>query len=86
MDLNSVEDRKWMSRRIVRSGLEITLSRSQKFTRDLYFCYEEFTRYYPDKKQIMYAALENALNGHIDIENFRELICFLNDESRHLLA
>jgi len=85
-DLNSVEDRKWMSRRIVRSGLEITLNRSQKFTRDLYFCFEEFTRYYPDKKQIMYTALENALNGHIDIKNFRELIYFLNDESRHLLA
>lgn len=82
--LHSEEDRKWMSRRIVRSGLEITLDRSQNFTRDLYFCFEQFANYYPKKKDIMYAALENCLNGHVDIKSFGELIRFLNDESKRL--
>lgn len=84
-DLHSEGDRKWMSRRIVRSGLEITLDRSQNFTRDLYLCFEQFVNYYPGKKDIMYAALENSLNGHIDIKNFDELIHFLNDESKRLI-
>ncbi|MNT67908.1 hypothetical protein D3C72_2060850 [compost metagenome] len=49
-DLHSEGDRKWMSRRIVRSGLEITLDRSQNFTRDLYLCFEQFVSYYPEKR------------------------------------
>lgn len=84
-DLHSEADRKWMSRRIVRSGLEITLDRSQNFTRDLYLCFEQFVSYYPDKRDIMYAALENSLNGHIDIKNFDELIHFLDEESKRLI-
>lgn len=52
----------WIMKRIIRSGFELVMERSQKYTRDLYPCYDEFSKYYPDKKEEMYRSLELAIN------------------------
>ncbi len=74
----------WFSRRLVRSGLEITLNRADRFTRDLYLCFEQFSDYYPSCSNSMFRALQNCLNGDQDCSNFRELVDFLHEESVHL--
>lgn len=79
------EGRKWLARRVVRSGLEVTLDRSQQFTRDLYLCYEKFAEFYPEKEQEMCSVLNNALNAELDMGEFKELIYFLNSESKRML-
>jgi hypothetical protein len=37
----------WLSRRILRSGFEVTMDRNDCFTRDLYLCYEQLTGFIP---------------------------------------
>lgn len=39
----------WFMKGLLRVGFEITMERSQKYTRDLYRCYETFSEYYPEK-------------------------------------
>ncbi len=56
----------YIMRRIVRSGCAILISRTGKYTRDLYPCYEIFSEYYPEKSRSMYEALELALNPTTD--------------------
>jgi hypothetical protein len=75
------EARQWFSRRLVRSGLEVTMSRSGRYTRDLYLCYEEFARYYPGYAPGMYSALRNCLNGHEDCLAYEDLVVLLDAES-----
>src|SRR3989344_1347016 len=52
----------WIIKRILRTGFELVMECEQKYTRDLYPCYESFTSYYPDKKDSMYRTLEFAIN------------------------
>ena len=49
-------------KRILRTGFELVMGREQKYTRDLYPCYESFIKYYPQKKDDMYKTLELAIN------------------------
>ena len=74
----------WMMKRIVRMGLEICMERAQKYTRDLYLCYQVFADFYPDKEASMGNALRIAI-GHKpeDIDKaalLKELTQFLMDE------
>jgi hypothetical protein len=48
-------------KRIVRIGFEVVMSREQYFTRDLYYCYEAFSKYYPEKSEDMYEVMELAV-------------------------
>ena len=52
----------WMMRRFLRLGMELVMSREGRFTRDLYLCYESFKKYYPERQDDMYHALELAVN------------------------
>jgi hypothetical protein len=56
----------WIMNRLLRSGFELVMERSQKYTRDLFYCYEGFSVYYPNKKEEMYHALEFAINPTAD--------------------
>lgn len=76
----------WFSRRIVRSGFEITMDRTSRFTRDLYLCYEEFARFYPDRAEQMLAVLVNSLNGDESPLRYGELVAFLTTEAKRLLV
>ncbi len=56
----------WFSRRLVRSGLEVTLNRADRFTRDLYLCYEQFSDFYPRYSGSMYQVLNlPRFGGHV---------------------
>jgi hypothetical protein len=74
--------RRWYCRRLVRAGLEITLDRVPRFTRDLYLCYEQFAQVYPERESAMLGALENALNGHADPIEYGELVRWIAAETR----
>ncbi|MEA5523093.1 nucleotidyltransferase [Limnoraphis robusta] len=52
----------WIMKRMVRSGFEIVMETAQCYTRDLYPCYELFSRYFPQQKSQMYQALTWAIN------------------------
>jgi predicted nucleotidyltransferase len=46
---------------ILRAGMELVMEREQAFTRDLYPCYEMFSKYYPQYSEKMYQVLKLAL-------------------------
>lgn len=56
----------WIMKRILRSGFELVMELSQMYTRDLYRCYEGFSKYYPERKEEMYEVLELAINPTTD--------------------
>lgn len=60
----------WMLRRFLRLGMELVMEREQRFTRDLYLCYESFSKHYPEKQEEMYRALELAVNPVVNTETF----------------
>ena len=76
----------WFSRRTIRSAFEVTMDRSSRFTRDLYLCYEQFARFYPERSRPMYQVLVNCLNGEDSPVQYEELVAFLANESSRLLA
>lgn len=52
----------WILRRFLRLGMELVMEEEQRFTRDLYLCYESFAKHYPEKRNAMFHALELAVN------------------------
>ncbi len=64
----------WIMKRIVRSGFELVMERSHQYTRDLYPCYEGFSKYYGDKEKEMYAALELVVCPTTDKEKIEKVI------------
>lgn len=64
----------WIMKRIIRSGFELVMERSQKYTRDLYPCYEGFSEYYPAKKEEMYEALKLAIEPTSDKKEFISIL------------
>jgi uncharacterized protein len=77
---------RWISKRIVRSGFEVTMNRTGHFTRDLYLCYEQFHMFYPERAKQMYQVLANCLNGDHSAAQYGELVQFLAEEGLDLLA
>jgi hypothetical protein len=78
--------RRWISKRIVRSGCEITMNRAGHFTRDLYLCYEQFSMFYPEHAKQMYQVLVNCLNGDYGAAQYGELAKFVAGEGLGLLT
>jgi hypothetical protein len=74
----------WISKRIVRSGFEITIDKNNRFTRDLYLCYESFAVSYPRLSDQMYRVLINSLNGNENPNMHEGLVTFLAKESVRL--
>jgi hypothetical protein len=75
----------WFFRRIVRSGFEITMNRNDRFTRDLYLCYEQFALFYPGRSEQMFSALVNCLNDGETPLQYENLVAFLASEAAHLV-
>lgn len=79
----------WLMKNILRSGFEITMERSKRYTRDLYLCYKDFSEYYPEKEALMREALDLALNPVSDIEKILEvknkIAPFLLEEAKKVL-
>ena len=84
LDRDDAKKRKWFSKRLVRSGLELTINRSKQFTRDLYPCYVKFCEFYPNHQEIMRDVLSNALNGHISLQKFAPLVEWIDSEANRI--
>jgi hypothetical protein len=63
----------WMMKRILRSGGELIMEREHVYVRDLYPCYQLFSKYYPDQASRMHQVLEYALNPTEDLQQASEL-------------
>ena len=63
----------WLMKRFLRTGLELTLERAHKYTRDLYPSYKIFAEYYPEYEGNMREVLNLALNPTDDIEIIKNI-------------
>jgi len=64
----------WIMKRMIRVGFEIVMKKEQCFTRDLYPCYELFSKHYPEKESQMMKALELAIFPVADIDSILEIV------------
>lgn len=51
---------------MIRSGFELVMEKEEKFTTDLYLCYQVFSKYYPKKEEEMREILYYYLNPTTD--------------------
>ena len=63
----------WGCRILLRSGYELVMDKEQRWTNDLYRCYEGLSKYYPEKKDLFYQTLNWALNCDATPEELTEL-------------
>jgi len=63
-----------LMKRLLRVGLEITMEKTNKYSRDLYKCYENFSQIYPEKEPEMREVLFLALNPTSDIKKIDEVL------------
>jgi predicted nucleotidyltransferase len=64
----------WLGKGILRTAMELVIDRSGKYTRDLYPCYETFSKFYPDKEKEMRKVLELTLNPTDDKKVIQETL------------
>ncbi len=51
-----------ITKKMIRSGFELVIEKEQKFTTDLYLCYQVFSKYFPEKENAMRELLHLYLN------------------------
>lgn len=73
----------WVMKDLLRAAFELTMERSNRYTRDLYLCYEGFSEYYPEKEAEVRKILHYALNP---TSNKEEIITIKESFSSWLLA
>jgi len=73
---------KWL----LRVGFELVMERDHSYTRDLYPCWEQFSHYYPARREQMWDVLGWALNPITNRCQIRDQVGdlggFLRDELR----
>ena len=72
----------WIMKRLVRVGYELVMKKEQGFTRDLYYCYEGFIKYYPEYSDRMKDILYTAINP---IDNKVEIIRLIDSVDKFLI-
>jgi hypothetical protein len=63
----------WLTKRFLRTGLELTMERAGLYTRDLYPSYKIFAQYYPEKEVEMKEVLYLALNPTDDLSVIKRI-------------
>jgi hypothetical protein len=53
---------RWIMKRLLRTGYELVMERERAYTRDLYYCWQGFSRHYPGRSRDMRRALELAVD------------------------
>lgn len=64
----------WIAKQIVRVGFEMVMENEKTYTRDLYFCFEAFSKHFPDKKKNMEKVLRLAVDPHPDPKETLKLL------------
>lgn len=52
----------WICKLALRAAFEIVLFRENKYTRDLYYCWHSYSKFYPEHANLFYEALHLAIN------------------------
>ncbi len=65
---------KYIMKRILRTAFELVMEKEESFTRDLYPCYELFSKNYPEKEKEMKEVLFLAINNTDDKEKILEIL------------
>lgn len=62
----------WLAKRFPRLGMELVMEKENRYTRDLYLCYESFAEHFPAQSRSMYRALELAIDpvANAEVESF----------------
>jgi hypothetical protein len=66
-------------KRIIRSGGELIMERERVYVRDLYPCYQLFSKHYPDQEEAMKKVLWLCLNPTSDLAEVKRSIQPLSD-------
>jgi hypothetical protein len=69
----------WIMKRIIRSGGELIMERERVYVRDLYPCYQLFSKHYPDQEEAMKKVLWLCLNPTSDLAEVKRSIQPLSD-------
>ncbi|MAZ49427.1 MAG: hypothetical protein CME65_12780 [Halobacteriovoraceae bacterium] len=64
----------WIMRRLLRGSFDLVIERENRFTRDLYCCYESVSHYYPEREAKLRSVLVYALNPSEDYKEWKELV------------
>lgn len=79
----------WIMKRLIRVGFELCMLDARCYTRDLYLCYEIFSRYYPQQttamKEALILAIQPTTDKYIIEKSLIELGHFLVQEVREKL-
>jgi hypothetical protein len=70
----SEEDFQSFLKVVIRTGYEIVMQKEEKYTPDLYCCYESFSRYFPEWEQAMKKVLFCFINPSHNREEHRQTI------------
>ena len=69
----------FLMKSILRQAMYMLVLKSGLYSRDLYLCYEVFSRYYPKKKAQMYEVLFYAVNPSSDMFLVERIISGIGD-------
>lgn len=69
----------WIMRRLIRGCFDLVMEKEQKFTRDLYLCYESVIKHYPEVDDKLHRALDLSLNPSEDYPSWMPLVNELKD-------
>lgn len=69
----------FIMKHILRQAMHICVVRSGLYSRDLYLCYELFSRFYPERQSQMYEALFYSINPSSDIFLVERILSDLGD-------
>lgn len=62
----------WIFKYALRAAFEIVMMREKRFTRDLYFCWLSYSRYYPENSNAIKQALNLVINPVSDVARVKE--------------
>lgn len=69
----------WIMKRTVRIGFELVMEKEQCYTRDLYPCYEMFSKNYPNKSKEMREVLNLAIFPTSNSDYMLKVLLSIND-------
>ena len=69
----------FLMKKILRQAMNMLVFKSGLYSRDLYLCYEVFSRYYPEKKSQMYEVLFYAINPSSDMFLVERILSGIGD-------
>lgn len=64
----------WITRRVLRAGFDLVMEREQRFSRDLYCCYESTIKYYPELEINFKNILDLSLNPTAKVDRWLPLV------------